>query len=75
MASITAKKMLDDDYAFAEDLQKLQKALKFNRWRWLEAFNIDYSIKDRDYDQAIRLLSNLIKVINCQLQAVYAAIF
>ena len=54
--------MLEDDDAFAEDLLKLQKALKFNRWRWLEAFNIDYSIKDKDYDQAIRLLSNLIKV-------------
>ncbi|CBY35799.1 unnamed protein product, partial [Oikopleura dioica] len=71
MASITAKKMLDDDYAFAEDLLKLQKALKFNRWRWLEAFNIDFSIKDRDYDQAIRLLSNLIKAGNWPKPVLY----
>lgn len=63
--------MLDDDYAFAEDLLKLQKALKFNRWRWLEAFNIDFSIKDRDYDQAIRLLSNLIKAGNWPKPVLY----
>lgn len=60
-ASLIAHRILVQDVAFSADLAKLEKTWRSETWFWYKLYSIDKSIEEKNFDQAVRLLSNIIK--------------